>query len=68
MFIQHKKIGSPRISLNIMDNVDGVCSMGAPLIISLHNKWCVSHCGLAIYIQKYLEGKRRIVKTQILKH
>ncbi len=25
----------------------------------------VSHCGLAIYIKKYLKGKRRIMKTQI---
>jgi hypothetical protein len=25
----------------------------------------VSHCGLAIYIKKYLKAKRRIMKTQI---
>jgi hypothetical protein len=24
----------------------------------------VSHCSLAIYIKKYLKGKRRIMKTQ----
>jgi hypothetical protein len=28
----------------------------------------VSHCGLAIYIKKYLKGKRRIIKTQIFHH
>jgi len=25
----------------------------------------VSHCGLAIYMKKYLKAKRRIIKTQI---
>jgi hypothetical protein len=28
----------------------------------------VSHRSLAIYIQKYVKGKRRIMKTQILHH
>jgi hypothetical protein len=28
----------------------------------------VSHCGLAIYIKKYLKGKRRIMETQIFHH
>jgi hypothetical protein len=27
-----------------------------------------SHCSLAIYIKKYLKGKRRIMKTQIFHH
>jgi hypothetical protein len=26
------------------------------------------HCGLAIYIKKYLKGKRRIMETQIFYH
>jgi hypothetical protein len=26
---------------------------------------CHSHCGLAIYIKKYLEARRRIMETQI---
>jgi hypothetical protein len=26
----------------------------------------MSHCGLAIYIKKYLKAKRRIIKTQII--
>jgi hypothetical protein len=28
----------------------------------------VSHYGLAIYIEKYLKAKRRIMKTQIFDH
>jgi hypothetical protein len=28
----------------------------------------VSRCSLAIYIKKYLKGKRRIMKTQIFHH
>jgi hypothetical protein len=28
----------------------------------------VSHCGLAIYIKKYLKAKRRIMETQIFHH
>jgi hypothetical protein len=28
----------------------------------------VSHCGLAIYIKKYLKIKRRIMETQIFHH
>jgi hypothetical protein len=28
----------------------------------------VSHFGLAIYIKKYLKGKRRIMETQIFHH
>jgi hypothetical protein len=28
----------------------------------------VSNCGLAIYIKKYLKGKRRIMETQIFHH
>jgi hypothetical protein len=28
----------------------------------------VSHCGLAIYIKKYLKAKRRILEIQILNH
>ncbi len=49
-------------------------------IIAFPNRWCVmdvekkmvtqttsvsSHYGLAIYIKKYLKGKRRIMETQI---
>ncbi len=29
---------------------------------------CVSHCGLAVYIKKYLKAKRRIMETQIFHH
>ncbi len=32
------------------------------------NKGCVTHHGLAIYIEKYLKGNRRIMKTQIFCH
>jgi hypothetical protein len=28
----------------------------------------VSHCGLTIYVKKYLEEKRRIMETQIFHH
>jgi hypothetical protein len=28
----------------------------------------VSHCGLAVYIKKYLKAKKRIMKTQIFHH
>ncbi len=28
----------------------------------------VAHCGLAIYIEKYLKEKERIMKTQIFHH
>jgi hypothetical protein len=28
----------------------------------------VSHCGLAIYIEKYCKGKERIMETQIFHH
>jgi hypothetical protein len=28
----------------------------------------MSHCGLAIYIKKYLKAKRRIMGTQIFHH
>jgi hypothetical protein len=28
----------------------------------------VSHCGLAIYIKKYLNAKRRIMETHIFHH
>jgi hypothetical protein len=28
----------------------------------------VSHCGLVLYIKKVFEGKRRIMKTQMLHH
>jgi hypothetical protein len=29
---------------------------------------CVTLCGLAIYIKKYLKGKRRIMEIQIFHH
>jgi hypothetical protein len=29
---------------------------------------CQSHCGLAIYIKKYLKEKEKIMETQIFHH
>jgi len=52
---------------------DTKCAIGALWFWrSLHNhqnkRGGVSHYGIAIYIQKYLKGKNRIVKTQIFHH
>jgi hypothetical protein len=48
----------------------GARNLGSEITKSGENERSVSHCGLAIYMKKYLKakGKRRIMETQIFHH
>jgi len=49
--------------MNLMDNSSNTSLDWVPL-----KQGGVSHCGLAIYIKKYLKAKRRITEIQIFHH